>query len=87
MAVKVKINLKGLFALMNDPGVIADLERRAHAIADAANIASESPRGHFVVSDTGKKRARAAVVTGTKKAMRKEAVHATLTKSIDAGRR
>lgn len=58
----------------------ADLERRAKNIADAAGD------GHKVDSQIGSNRARAAVITETLDAMRREATDRTLTKAIDAGR-
>ena len=37
MSVKVKLNIDGVNAVLNDPAVVADLERRANAIAAEAN--------------------------------------------------
>lgn len=83
----VKVNQKILRDLLRSPEVLADLERRAEAIAHAADAAANDPGGHKVDSQTGRKRARASVRTGTPKSMWKEAVHRTLTGALDAGRR
>ena len=37
MGARVKLNMDGVNAALNDPAVIADLERRANAIASEAN--------------------------------------------------
>ena len=37
MGVKVELNILGVRAALNDPAVVADLERRANAIAADAN--------------------------------------------------
>lgn len=42
MSVKVKLNLDGVNAVLNDPAVVADLERRANAIAAEANAKARS---------------------------------------------
>lgn len=80
MAIKVKINSKGIEALLKSPGVKKDLERRAQAIADRAGP------GHVVESEIGPRRARAAVVTASFEARRREAMNRNLTRAIDAGR-
>lgn len=80
MTVRVKINRKAVRALLRDPKVAADLERRARAIAAAAGP------GHVVESEIGRTRARAAVITETPEAALAEATQRRLTRSIDAGR-
>ena len=37
MCAKVKLNMRGVNAVLNDPAVVADLEARANAIAKDAN--------------------------------------------------
>lgn len=78
--IKVKLNRKGMAALLKEPGVLADLERRARQIADAAG------EGHDAGGQIGKNRARASVITTTYDAMRAEATDRNLTRAFDAGR-
>lgn len=78
---RIKLNHKGVRALLRSPQVLADLERRARAIAAAAGP------GHRVESGVGRNRARAAVVTETPEARHAEATERNLTRAIDAGRR
>ena len=66
--------------LLKSPEVQADLARRAGAIAAAAG------EGHRVETEVGANRARAAVITDTHEARRREARDRNLTRSIDAGR-
>lgn len=80
--VTVKHNSKGYAELLKHPNVLADLERRAEAIAATAN----SEGLHVVRSEIGPNRARAAVITGDIQAMRAEANHHNLTRAVDAGR-
>jgi hypothetical protein len=77
---KVKLNRAGMAKLLREPGVLADLERRARAIANAAG------EGHEVHAEQGRTRARAAVVTTSFEAMRKEATDRNLLRAFDAGR-
>jgi hypothetical protein len=60
--------------------VKADLERRARAIGNAAGP------GHRVESETGRNRARAAVITDDFEARYREATQRSLTRALDAGR-
>lgn len=78
--VDIILNRAGIADLLKAPGVKADLERRAHAIADQAGP------GMIVDSETGPHRARAAVITHTTEARRAEATGRALTRAIDAGR-
>lgn len=80
MAVTVKLNRAGVQALLKDPRILADLRRRADAIARAAG------EGHTVDAQIGRTRARAEVVTDTFEAKHAEATRRTLTSAIDAGR-
>lgn len=67
-------------AVLNDPGVRADLVRRGVAIAQAAGEGVE-------VHEGGKSRARITVRTETFEAMYAEATDRTLTRALDAGRK
>lgn len=81
MAVRVKLHMRGFRQLRNSPGVVADLAKRAAAIAAQAGDGFATRP-----AETGGDRARVAVVTETAEAMIDEAKHRTLTTSIDAGR-
>lgn len=54
MSIRVKINSAGAEALLKDPKVLADLRRRARAIAKAAGGSS--------VGEVGAERSRAAAI-------------------------
>lgn len=77
--VKVKLNSAGVKALLQDPGVQADLLRRAQRIASAAG------EGMVAGSEVGRTRARAWVVTATPEAMIAEARDRRLSSSMQAG--
>ena len=81
MSAKVVLNRKAVRDLLRSEEVRADLARRAEQIAAAAGD------GHRVESGVGRNRARAAVVTDTADARRREATDRSLTAAIDAGRR
>lgn len=83
---RVTVNKAALMKLLKSPEVRADLVRRADNIRAAADVAANDPGGHWVDSQIGERMARAAVITATPKSMWKEAVHKTLTSSVDAGR-
>lgn len=78
--VRVVLNRRGVKELLRSPEVLADLTRRADAVASAAGP------GHVVDAEVSPNRARAAVITGDLDAMRAEATNRTLTRAIDAGR-
>lgn len=78
--VRIKLNRKGVQALLRGPEIQADLERRANAIAAAAGP------GFDVDTFVGRNRARADVATGTHEARKAEATNRVLTRAIDAGR-
>lgn len=80
--IKIKHHPKGYRQLLTAPAVAADLERRAEAIATAANAAGS----HVVRSEIGRNRARAAVITADVEAMKAEARNRNLTRAVDAGR-
>lgn len=85
--VKVKLNLKGINAVMTSDGVQADLNARAHKIASAANgqsglityVAHSAKRHPWV--------ARVRIGTTDYDSIRDNLKNNTLLKSIDAGRR
>ncbi len=81
MSTRVKLNIAGFRALRNSPAVVAELERRAKAIAEAAGPGMETRP-----AETGGNRARVAVVTSSFEAMLAEAHHRTLTRAVGAGR-
>ena len=80
MATKIKFNSKAIAALLKDPAVVADLKRRAEAIAAAAG------EGYDAVSSEPRRRARAAVVTATDAAREDNAENNTLLRALQAGR-
>lgn len=74
---------KGFRELLNDPGVVADLERRADLIAVAANASGD---GEYATgSSSGGRRGRSAVYTWDFRAMYDNARNHTLLRSLDAG--
>lgn len=82
MATKVRLemNSAGFRALLRSPQVLADVDRRAQAIADRAGPGMEA------TSRVGPNRARASVRTATAEAKRAEATDKALTRALDAGR-
>ena len=90
--VRVKLHLKGVRAVFNDPAVTAELMRRAEAIKQAAD--ASMPDGgytrtehHRVAQGTTRIGTHSAlVVTNTNEAKGMQAKHSTLTKALDAGR-
>ncbi len=87
MAKDVKVVLKsaGVVALLNDPKVVADLGRRAQAIATSAQ-AGTGPGDDYGVSTSTGKRGRATVWTRSYEARVAEAKNRTLTAALEAGR-
>ena len=59
---KIKLNSEGVVALLNDPGVAADIRRRAEAFASAAE-------GEWAVTESVTDRAGANVRTADLEAM------------------
>lgn len=80
MATKIKWNVKAFRELRLEPGVIADLEKRAEAVAAAAGD------GYEASAMAGKNRGRASVITANYAAIRDNARNQTLLRSLDAGR-
>lgn len=79
-AVKIVWNRNGYTEVRKSPGVAADLERRARAIARTAGPGME------VSSRIGRTRARSSVFTATTEARLAEANDRALTRSLGAGR-
>ena len=79
--VKIELNREGVRKLLRDePGVIADLERRGH------NIATVAGPGHEVEAYRGETRTRVTVRTESNAAKAAEATTRNLTRAIEAGR-
>jgi hypothetical protein len=78
---RFKLNARALRELCNSPAVVAELKRRASRIAAAAG------EGMVVMpAETGRNRARVAVITATYRARHAEATSRALTRALDAGR-
>lgn len=77
---KIVVNSAGVEQLLKSPEVLADLERRAQAIAAVAGPGME------VDAQIGPNRARASVRTATIPAMVAEATDRALTRAFQAGR-
>lgn len=77
---KIKWRRAAFPELRNEPGVLADLQERADAIAAAAGDGYESRP-----AEAGVERGRAAVLTGTAEARIDNARNQTLIRSLDAG--
>lgn len=77
---QIKMNAAGARAILTSGAVQAFLKAKADRIAAAAGP------GMAAHSNGGSSRARAAVVTSTKAAMRAEAKDRALTRALDAGR-
>lgn len=78
---KIAWRLAGFRELRQSPGVEADLDRRAHRIAEAAGA------GFGVLpAQMGRTRARRLVAPRTAKAVSDNARHNILIRSLDAGR-
>lgn len=77
---RVRMNDAEIKKLLKSPEVLADLERRARAVAAIAGDGME------VDSGVGPTRARASVRTASIRAMRREARDRILLRALDAGR-
>lgn len=82
--VDVRFRRAAFNALLRDPAVTRDLERRARAIADACGGEAE---GFYARTSEGATRSRAAVITGTGRAIRENASSNVILRNLDAGRR
>ena len=81
MAVRIVFHNAGFVELLNCPEVLADLDRRARAIAEAAGDGMTA-----TPAERGRRRAHASVWTETFPARIAEAQDRALTRAIDAGR-
>lgn len=79
-SMRIKLNKKGVIALLTSADVTADLASRGKKIADAAG------EGVEVTTTRNKDRAVVFVRTETYEAKKGEATGRTLTRAIDAGR-
>lgn len=90
---RVKFKPAGFRKLLNSPKILAELERRANAVAQAATADMDTPTNskgeeHFAVDvHKGKKRGRASVRTHTNAAVIAEATEHTLTKAWPEARK
>lgn len=78
--IRVEVNSAGIQAVLKSDEVQALLKAKADRIAATAGEGMEA------TSRVGKTRARASVVTATRKARLAEATDRALTKALDAGR-
>lgn len=79
---RIKFHHEGFDELRKSAEVSAELEKRGHAIAQAAGGEPD-----FIVEvGQNKSRARVVVVTATAEAMQAEASHRALTNALTAGR-
>lgn len=87
-SLRIKLNTKGIQALLSSTEVRRDLDRRARAIRDeAAQTAGEDAYDGFHVTHTQMRdRAAVRVVAGSIEARIAEAQDGVLTRAIDAGR-
>lgn len=80
-SVRIEWNMPGFRALRTDPAVVADLRRRAE------NIAAACGEGYIAEANPApRRRARAAVITATGKAIRDNAENNTLLRNLGRGR-
>ncbi len=81
MAVRIVVNGKGILELLKSPGIQADLRARAAGIASRAG-----PGMEVRPSEVGGRRARVAVITGTREARIAQGRNKTLTRAIGGAR-
>ncbi len=84
--VTIRYKSEAFRQILTSQRVLAELVARAERIATAADRAANDPGGHDVLTDIGRRRARAAVLTRTPKSMWKQATQQTLVSSFGAGR-
>lgn len=91
---RVALNGAGVRALLTDPGVQADLQRRADAVLREAQATAPRKTGHyadglFTMAETHTGRSsRAAVHVGARAdySLAVEATHGVLTRALDAAK-
>ncbi|WP_019148783.1 hypothetical protein [Timonella senegalensis] len=84
--VRVKMNSAGAQAILNSPGVQADLLARAQAVQAVANSFIGDGEGFVADVQSGKNRAHAMVRTSDVVSRRANAKQNVLLSSLDAGR-
>jgi hypothetical protein len=82
--VTVKINRQAIREILRSDRVLADLTRRAAAVAAATSTGDLT---YQVRSDTGRHRARAAVIAAGARTNAHELAHHDLARTIDHARR
>jgi hypothetical protein len=84
---RVKVKNKALVEIMRSFEMLAEVQKRADAIAAAANAEYTGAGEGFVAhSNVHSTRARGTVVTATNQAYAAEAKYGLLTRSMDAGK-
>lgn len=83
MSLTIKWSLQGFRDLRTEPAVLADLDRRAEAVAAAAGRGFEAKTPEVT---GGRVRGRAAVVSTTRAAAKAEAERHVLLLALDAAR-
>jgi len=84
---RIKVHNRAMVEIMRSPEMLAEVTKRAEAIAEAANAEYTGEGEGFVAhSNVHSTRARGTVVTATNQAAYAEAKYGLLTKSMDAGR-
>ena len=79
-AVKIVLNRRAIQGLLTSDVMVGDVLSRAERVAAACGD------GFVARSSTPKRRARAAVITATGKAIRRNAAENTIVKNLGAGR-
>lgn len=84
---QLRMSRAGVRAVLNSPGVIADMDRRARTVAATANAYDEHlSDGDFIGgAQAGRNRAHGGVVTATRNAKAHELRHNVLLKALQAG--
>lgn len=83
-AVQFRFRPEGLVEIMRSDRVLADLVRRAEAVAAATSVGDLT---YEVRSDVGRRRARAAVIAAGARTNAHELAHHDLARTIDRARR
>lgn len=86
MSFLLKLNSAGIKQLLHEPGIEADLKRRAENVQAIASEGMTDPEGMTVVEAGDPHRARYIVITTNPEAMLGEAKDRRLTRAIDAAR-
>lgn len=84
MPTKIRLNSAGVKAVLNDPGVAADLESRGERIL--ADLPTDNGQEWALSSFAGKDRHQVIVRTANQAAREDSAENLSLLRSLDAGR-